>query len=294
MKPQANKRITAGYAVQAAIAASVKRLFDHEQRVLKARHDPEALHQSRVAIRRLRSYLRSFRPLLDWEWSVGLRQELRWLGTELGVVRDLDVLIQRLGHDAARAGAGSVPGSGLNALMGLLQAEQSSQRQLVVGAMRSKRYERLRKRLASAARLPRFALASRLSAVDGLLPIVRKCWKRLRRAHAKLSARPAARTLHRIRILAKHCRYAAEAIGMAVGEDAARFAQAAARLQDALGEFNDAEIACVRMRRLRRHPTVATAAAALAALEGEAANRARDSWPTAWKALAAKKLRSWF
>jgi CHAD domain-containing protein len=293
VKLPANKRISAGEAVRAAIAASVKRLFDHESRVVQ-RHDPEALHQARVAIRRLRSYLGSFRPLVDRDWSATLRQELRWLGTEFGAVRDLDVLIQRLRGDAARAGAHAARDPGVKALLAHLSAERATKRKQLLSAMRSQRYERLRRRLMSAARAPRLTLASRLPALDGLTPIVRRRWKRLRRAHANLSARPAVRALHRIRILAKHCRYAAEAAVTAVGQPAGRFAAAAAGLQDALGELHDAENACARLRGLRRNPTAAIASTALLAMERAAAMRAREAWPAAWRALAVKRLRSWF
>ena len=58
--------------------------------------DPEELHQLRVATRRLRAFLRAGRDLLDPEASEPLRAELRWLGSALGPVRDLDVLIEHL------------------------------------------------------------------------------------------------------------------------------------------------------------------------------------------------------
>lgn len=57
--------------------------------------DPEALHQARVAIRRLRSAMVLWRPLLTGEEAARLNGELRWLGLELGRARDLDVLGQR-------------------------------------------------------------------------------------------------------------------------------------------------------------------------------------------------------
>ena len=52
----------------------------------------------RVAARRLRSGLRVFRPLLDREWADELRDELRWAGQGLGELRELEVLIARLGR----------------------------------------------------------------------------------------------------------------------------------------------------------------------------------------------------
>src|SRR6266545_895721 len=58
--------------------------------------DAEAVHDMRVATRRLRSTLRTFRPLLPAERTEPLRGELRWLGERLGAVRDGDVMAARL------------------------------------------------------------------------------------------------------------------------------------------------------------------------------------------------------
>ena len=55
--------------------------------------DPtERIHQSRVAMRRIRSNLRTFRLLLDPGWGTALRAELAWYGNELGRSRDLELL----------------------------------------------------------------------------------------------------------------------------------------------------------------------------------------------------------
>ena len=89
------RNATVGQLVRAAIAGSVQRLIDHDP-VIRLSEDPEAIHQARVATRRLRSDLRTFRPVLDVRWSEPLRAELRWLGEELGHVRDADVLLDRL------------------------------------------------------------------------------------------------------------------------------------------------------------------------------------------------------
>jgi hypothetical protein len=42
--------------------------------------EPDAVHQMRVATRRLRSALATYRPLLDRERTDPVRQELKWLG----------------------------------------------------------------------------------------------------------------------------------------------------------------------------------------------------------------------
>ena len=81
--------------VRASIAVSAERMLRHDAGV-RLGEDPEAVHQARVATRRLRSDLRTFRSLLDPEWNESLRVELGWLGGELGTVRDLDVLDARV------------------------------------------------------------------------------------------------------------------------------------------------------------------------------------------------------
>ena len=58
--------------VHAAISASVLRLLRHDPGV-RLGDDPEQVHQARVATRRLRSDLRTFRSLLVPEWDEGLR-----------------------------------------------------------------------------------------------------------------------------------------------------------------------------------------------------------------------------
>ena len=78
--------------VRAVITSSVLRLVEHDP-AIRLDDGTEAVHQARVGTRRLRSDLRTFRPVLDPSWSEPLRVELRWLGAALGKVRDADVLL---------------------------------------------------------------------------------------------------------------------------------------------------------------------------------------------------------
>ena len=65
-----------------------------------AREDQrEGVRKMRIATRRLRSALATYRPVLRTEQTEPLRHELRWLGRELGLPRDADVLREQL--DAA-------------------------------------------------------------------------------------------------------------------------------------------------------------------------------------------------
>ena len=86
---------TVDAVIRHAISESVARLIENDP-VVRIGEDPEGVHQARVATRRLRSHLRTFRTLLEPEWAEQLRDELGWLGSELGAVRDADVLLERL------------------------------------------------------------------------------------------------------------------------------------------------------------------------------------------------------
>lgn len=66
---------------------------------LVSRNNPEALHQARVALRRLRSALSIFRDIAYDETAVHVRDEMRWLANVFGPARDLDVLIGQIDAD---------------------------------------------------------------------------------------------------------------------------------------------------------------------------------------------------
>lgn len=79
------------------IAQSCIRQYRLNETLLLASGEPEALHQARVGLRRLRSAFSLFAPLFAADDRAHvLRAELRWLAVSLGQVRDLDVLIPLL------------------------------------------------------------------------------------------------------------------------------------------------------------------------------------------------------
>jgi inorganic triphosphatase YgiF len=80
----------------AAIVQACLRQFRLNENVLLEHRSAEALHQARVALRRLRSAFTIFKPLLAGDdVAAALREELRWLAGELGEARNLDVLVER-------------------------------------------------------------------------------------------------------------------------------------------------------------------------------------------------------
>ena len=90
-----DRRSTAADVLTAGLMRAAVRLIENDPGV-RIGEDDEAVHQARVATRRMRSDLRTFAPLLDEGWSTPLRDELRWLGDALGEVREADVLMLRL------------------------------------------------------------------------------------------------------------------------------------------------------------------------------------------------------
>ena len=92
---------TVADVIKVALGSSVERLFEHEAAV-RSGEDPEDVHQARVAARRMRSDLRTFRDFVDTQWANDLRAELQWLGGELGEVRDIEVMLERLRADVAQ------------------------------------------------------------------------------------------------------------------------------------------------------------------------------------------------
>ena len=70
------------------------RHFRLNEAILLVNRNAAALHQSRVAIRRLRSAFSIFKPMIG-NAGADLREEFRWLASELGDARNLDVLLER-------------------------------------------------------------------------------------------------------------------------------------------------------------------------------------------------------
>jgi CHAD domain-containing protein len=280
--------------VRNALAESVASLLQHDP-LLRTGRDPEAVHQARVATRRLRSHLRTFGPLLDPAWTEPLRSELGWLAFSLGAVRDREVLLERL-----RERARSLPASDQRSAASLLhrlEEEIEGLRRKLGADIESQRYVELLERLVGAAREPATLPDAEQPATVLLPALATTPWRRLRSAVRQTSgAAPETPTdleLHRIRILAKRARYAAEAVAPVSSPESAAFARAAAKLQTVLGEHQDSVTAQAWLRAAKVGGRRAFVAGELIALERIAAERARAEWPKAWGSLERKRLRTW-
>ena len=266
-----------------AIADGVVRLLRHDP-IVRLDSDPEGVHQARVATRRLRSDLRTFRAMLDPEWVAALRGELGWLGGELGEPRDADVLLDRLTARAAALPHASAEGAA--EVIAQLEHRRTQAHTALLKTLSNDRYLQLIDRLIAAAQSPALnETKAQRPAATTLPPIVRRAWRPLQKRVKSLSDPPSDEDLHMVRILTKRCRYAAEACAPSLGTPTRRLAHAAGELQAVLGELNDAVVAEQWLRRVAHDgsPPGAFAAGELAALERDAAQQARSVWPKPWK-----------
>ena len=255
--------------------------------------DAEGVHQMRVGVRRMRAAFAAFAPLMPREQVRVFRSELRWLGSELGAARDLDVFLQEI----------AAPMSGV-------RGDDPAFKRLAeeAVALRADCYERVRE----VVRSPRYArlvlelgawIASRGWRNQPLSPgaarlfapargfgaqLLDRRQKRIRKLGARLRQSDEAR--HALRIQLKKLRYSGEFFrALYPHRHAKRFLRRAARLQDALGLLNDVaaseRILESLLQRLgaERAPAHDRAAGFVEGWMGHLASRELDQIMAAWE-----------
>jgi CHAD domain-containing protein len=124
--------------------------------------------------------------------------------------------------------------------------------------------------------------------------LIRRPWRRLKRAARALRKDSPDIQWHVVRIRAKRCRYAAEAVAPVFGNQAGRFAAAIAAVQAILGDHQDSVVAEAWLRAAGAALSPACVAAGeLIAAERLERARLRSGWPNVWKRATARKLRRW-
>jgi inorganic triphosphatase YgiF len=206
--------------------------------VLREAPTPEAVHQLRVAARRLRSGLATFRPVVEDAHYETVKGELRWLAKSLDNARNLDVFA---GEVLAPAEVMEAPPKGLGVLHAAVEAARESARKDAGEAAASQRFRALMIDATAwvetgewlgglAAAEPARAYAARI--------LDRRLKKLLRRGRKLETRDDAAR--HAVRIEAKKLRYAAEGFASLYSEKKVdRFVGRLKGLQDDLGALND-------------------------------------------------------
>lgn len=211
---------------------------------------PGAVHKSRVALRRLRSTLRVFRPLLDASITEPLRDELRWLAARFAPARDGEVLLSRLTDSADRHLPG-LPADLLGPIgeqlpLALRERHARAHRQ-AVATLSTSRFLSIHESLVALVMAPPWQVTAHRPAADVLPGCLDRALRRVERAHAATEddTHDATQTLyawHEVRKKSKAMRYACEALAPAFP----RAATAAARWEEVtetLGLVQDAAVA---------------------------------------------------
>lgn len=243
------RKAQAGEAFEAIARNCLDQLRGNEAAILSS-EDDEAIHQFRVAIRRLRAAIGAYRALIDDGAHAMLSIDLRWLQRQFGPARDLDVLIaDTLKPMQARFSGQTSVGAAIDALVDIAEQARIEARKRSHQALDNPRYATMllqtyrllltgdwqAKQPEAVARLqkpvPPFA--------NALLGRRHRRLVRLGGAHADLSEAE----LHRLRLLAKKLRYAGHAFASLYrGKRVEKYLAQLGAIQDHLGSLNDAVV----------------------------------------------------
>jgi CHAD domain-containing protein len=290
---------SAGAVVHAYLVEHTAALLDNDPGV---RVDaPESVHDMRVAARRLRSTVQTFRPLFDPERAARIEAGLREIGEVLGGPRDAEV--QLAGFTRA------LDGQPVDMLLGpvrarvqeTLRGERLRAREDALTYLRGERYLGFVEELLAFVDDAEQTDRARRPARRVLPKLVARADRRLTRRVALARTSPAGTerdlAYHGARKAAKRLRYASELMVPVAGKDAARLAKRARQVQNELGEHQDSVVA---MGRLRRFAVAANLAGEssftyglLAGQERAHAADLRASFEHTWARASRPRLRRW-
>jgi CHAD domain-containing protein len=296
---RAARRATAGDVMVACLQETMEQLVraDRGARAL----DPHAVHAMRVATRRLRSTLATYRPLVDRRRTEPLREELKWLGQVLGGVRDAEVLHRRMRALIAAQPKDPV----LDRVADRIDLELGNRREVAVTNLREAldgdRYFRLFDALDDLVGHPPLTALASTRARKLVPPLVGQVALRVDRAARAVSGDGTGQSrsagLHEVRKCAKRARYAAESAVPVAGQDATRLAERMESLQEVLGEHQDSVAAQALLLKLmmaaERSGSYELAFGLLYAEESGRAHDARRAYKAALRRASAEKARHW-
>jgi CHAD domain-containing protein len=238
-------RLSPGMACDTAFRIIARRHLDAvlAQHDGTCRGDPEALHQIRIALTHLRTAIRFFSPMVDDALRPSVWAELKWLNSQLGMVRDLDVAIERVIAES---------GGELDVIAELQHWDEkrTESHRLLARALQSARYRRLvehasswiesgpwsTRRSKEAIRLRRCTLADHATAQLTE-------WEKTLLKKARKLGKLDVEKRHKLRLLNKRLTYSVESLqDLFAGETATKQKSILKQLrkaQKSLGQLND-------------------------------------------------------
>ncbi len=284
-----------------------RRMLFHEPGT-RLGQDIEALHDMRVATRRMRAAFRIFGDYYEPQVTAPLLKGLRRTGRVLGAVRDLDVFrarVQAYLDTLPEAQRGS-----LDRFLAVLEEQRDAARRAMLAYLDGGKYARFRERFTEFVETE--GLGSRPITLDDGEP--RPC--RVRHVapvtvYERLAAvraydewvsipNPPLTRLHALRIACKQLRYTLEFLNELLGPETPALIEEVVALQDHLGELQDAVVASRILRDFlmwgtwggevaaipspdRPAPVIAPGVAAYLAVRQSDLQRLLAAFPQAWQ-----------
>lgn len=246
------RKVDAGQALLAYLTEQTGNLM--RQDVLVRQRADDAVHQLRVAARRIRSALRVYRKIVDADRTAAVRAELQWLTRRLGPARDLEVLEERFRAAVAELPDRLTIGPVHTRLTRYFAPAQQDAEQTVWRTLRSRRYRELLDALEELIERPPLTRRAARPARKELPKQVWRAYRTVARRLDRVGTRPSGAAhdtaLHRTRKAAKRLRYAIEVAEPVLGGKARRTRKRAKAFTSVLGRFQDSVVALPALRRL--------------------------------------------
>lgn len=296
--PSAASARSAGDVVLAYLWAQVERLRRYDPLV---RQDaPDAVHQMRVAARRMRSTLQAFGRVLDRDQTRELIEELKWVAGELGGARDAEVMAERFASILAEVPDELKLGPVDAAFTRSFERRQADAREVALAALDSERYLALHDRIDALLAEPPVTARARRKAKRELPKSVRRTYRRVESRMTDADRQSGGQrdlALHETRKAAKRLRYATEAVQLTVGKPAARLRKRLKAVQELLGEHQDTAVSRPVLRELAAQAHLdggnGFTYGLMYATEATRADQAEDNLPVAWKQMRKRKNIAW-
>lgn len=205
--------------------------------------DIEGVHEMRVAIRRLRSALHDFSPLLKLHPLRKTRKDLKKIADMLGAARDQDVAIAALARLSGKTQNKHIKADIENKLEKRRAFRQETQNQLEKN-LDPFLLEALRERFAKAidAIIRKDGKAAEITAKQAGFAVISKSIQDFCKLSESLYTPFDQTKLHELRISAKRLRYAIELFTGCWDEKIEPFAKEVSEMQNFLGELHDCDI----------------------------------------------------
>jgi CHAD domain-containing protein len=286
---------TAGDVLVTYFGEQVEQLLAYDPRVRLAESDDDSVHKMRVAVRRIRSILRTHRRLVDQARIPALDAELKWLADELGEVRDLEVQRARFHRRLS-----DLPGAHQSPAWLLAMADEEHRaRDRVRETLLTQRYYDLLNTLDGFLATPPLNARAGRKAKKETPKLVASAWRKMMKRYKRAKGLSAGQerdvALHGTRKAAKRARYTAEAASSSLGSPAAKLARRAERLQDVLGAHHDSVVAAERLAATTGRPDIPAAdtfvAGRLSEVEHREGARVLERLPAAAKKAGKRRPR---